>query len=304
MIRSTLSPFLLSLRALARMAMKTRGTWINAARYLVSNPRLFLHKLIFRLRSLRALPKSCVLKRINGILFEFDFDYAPVMRKMFYRDYEMETVVAMKKVLRNGDTFIDVGANIGYLSAVGMGLVGKKGQVHSFEPVPEYLQRLRKLAAMNTEYHLVANQCALGEEEGTAPIAVTRLSNIGWNTMVPGFMNNETMKEMIRVPVGRLDRYIAERGLGRIALIKIDTEGFEYLVLKGLRHFLERAHDRPIIICEVAPAAYRLLGWRLSELSEYMRMFGYRAFDLIDRHAEIDITTLEETTNVVFKVSA
>jgi len=79
------------------------------------------------------LPKT-TCKKINGVWFRFDFDLDPRIKKMYLGEYETETVETMKKLLRQGDVFIDVGANIGFLSAVAAGLVG--GQIHSFEPVP------------------------------------------------------------------------------------------------------------------------------------------------------------------------
>jgi len=104
-----------------------------------------------------------------------------------------------------GDVFVDVGANIGYISAIALGLVGQSGVVHSFEPVPDYFMRLKNIPAANRGYRHIVNQCALGERDGSAKIAVTNTSNIGWNTMVPKFMSAETTKEKIEVPVKRLD---------------------------------------------------------------------------------------------------
>ena len=234
---------------------------MKAASLLASNPRLFFKRLVGEIKATRQLPKSPIQKKINGIIFEFDFDYDPAIKRMYFGIYELETVEVMKKVLKIGDTFLDAGANIGYLSAIGGGLVGKTGQVHSFEPVPEYFQRLKKVAMMNRDYKIVVNQCALGEERGRAKIDVTNLPNIGWNTIVPGFMSNATRKKSIEVPVYRLDDYIKEKGLDKISLIKIDTEGFEFPVLKGLQGYFESTGHRPVILCEIAPPAYPLLGY-------------------------------------------
>lgn len=160
------------------------------------------------IQSVRPLPKSPVKKKVNGILFEFDFDYDPTVKAMYHGTYELSTVAAMQTFLKRGDTFIDVGANIGYLSVIALGLVGKEGQVHSFEPVPAYCEKLRRVAQENREYRLAVNQCALGEKEGTAEIAVTRLANIGWNTMVPSFMDEQARKETLTIDVYRLDKCI------------------------------------------------------------------------------------------------
>ena len=270
----------------------------KAVLLLLHNPRW-----LFRILNARIRPTQVpyLKERINGVLFEFDFDYDPVIRAMHNGVYEIETIIAVTKLLKKGDTFIDVGANIGYLSAIAMGLVGKTGQVHSFEPVPDYFQRLEKMAIANRGHKVIVNQYALGERPGPARIAVTNLTNIGWNTMIPDFMSSETQKETIEVEVYRLDDYLKEKGLRDISLIKIDTEGFEFPVLKGLSGYFESTDNRPAIICEIAPDAYPLLGVSPAHLSEYMKRYGYRAFSLVNNNAEIDITTLEKTTDVVFR---
>ena len=59
--------------------------------------------------------------------------------------------------------------------------------------------------------------------------------------MVPALMGGGTCIETIKSPVIRLDDYLRERegAIGRVTLIKIDTEGFEFPVLKGLQGFFE-----------------------------------------------------------------
>ena len=287
---------------------------------LIRNPNLFFKYLYAGTKSvILRWPKVPIQKRIKGILFEFDFDLDLVMKlmrnplklllqylsigakptvlAMYYGAYEPDIVRVMKELLKKGDTFIDVGANIGYLSAIAMGLVGKTGQVHSFEPVPKHFQRLKNLALANKKYKIVVNQCALGEKEGTARIDVSSLS-IGTSTMVPSLRRKEIIEETIEVPTYRLDWYIKEKSISSISLIKIDAEGFEFPILKGLSGYFENANHLPAIICEITPAAYPLLGYTLAQLSEYMEKYNYHAFSLDD--TEIDITKLKGYPNVMF----
>lgn len=276
---------------------------VRALQLLRSNPQLFLKRVVAEVRRIQPLPRSRVWKRINNrVLFEFDFTLDPTVGAMYRSVYEMSTVESMKKLLKDGDVFIDVGANIGYLSAVALTLVGQNGQVHSFEPVPEYFEKLQNLTAMNQGYRIVAIQCALGETEGIASITTSRLSNVGWNTMVVGFMSRETVREEIEVRVQRLDKYIQENDLRNISLIKIDTEGFEFPVLKGLSDYFENSIIRPPIICEIAPAAYPLLECTLIQLQEFMTKYNYVAVSLDDFCTPVDVAKLKCTTTVVFRL--
>lgn len=273
---------------------------LKAGRLLMFNPILFFRKIYSEMLSLYPFSRYPVLKRINGVIFKFDFAYDPVVKHMFCGEYETGTVVLMKSFLREGDTFIDIGANIGYLSAIAAGLVGNRGQVHSFEPVPRYFLKLQDVALRNPGYSIYANQIALGQESSVAKISITNLPNIGWNTLVSGFMSPETIKEVIEVPVRRFDVYALEHAVRHVSLIKIDTEGFELPVLRGLSGFLEETKALPVIICEIAPGAYPFLGQKLDELAVYMKSYGYEAFAIDDRKRKVDIRVLSKTTNVVF----
>ena len=271
----------------------------NGVRLLLTNPVVFFKRIAVETASRIRTRHGISSKNINGVAFEFDFEFDPSIKLMYHGIYEVDIVNALRKYLHEGDTFIDVGANIGYLSAVAAGLVGTSGQVHCFEPVPLYHRKLQSFANANPRHTIVAHQYALGEQNSTASINITNLANIGWNTLVPGMMSRETVRQTVDVPVRRLDQYIRDNALAQVTLIKIDTEGFEFPVLKGLSGYLENAGNRPVFMVEVAPSAYPLLGATLFQLKEYMWQFGYRARDA-HRGREIDVTALQETTNVLF----
>lgn len=270
---------------------------IHILNLFLTDPGLFFRKLKAKITP---LPKSVLQKKINGVIFEFDFSYDPYIKEIYFYIYEIETIRLMRKLLKEGDIFIDIGANIGFLSAIAMGLVGKTGQVHSFEPVPKHFYKLKRLATANSSYNFIVNQCAMGEREGKGMLDITNLSNIGWNTMVPDFMSSETKKETIEVTTRRMDNYLKENKLDKVRLIKIDTEGYEFNVLKGLNNYFENNAYRPAIICEIAPSACSLLGYTLEQLREYMRKFGYEAFAIENANTKINITHLKKTTNVIF----
>lgn len=274
----------------------------TAAFLLKSNPLVFSKTLNAKVKSLWPLPKYPVQRKINGVWFEFDFGYDQAMSHMYWGSYEIAVIELMHKFLKRGDAFIDAGANIGYLSAIAMGLVGETGSVHSFEPIPEYFHRLKSLAAANKGYRLIANQCALGEKEGKAKMHVVdtaHLPDIGLSTLVRGLVNGAATKKAIEVSTRRLDRYIEEK-LDTISLIKIDTEGYEFPVLKGLENYLEKSAHRPPIICEITPRAYPLLGYDLRQLSEYMNKYAYCAFSVLNTKTKVDICQLTDMTNVLF----
>src|SRR3989344_3770402 len=138
----------------------------------------------------------------------------------------MGVVETLRTFLKEGDTFIDVGANIGYITSVGASLVGKNGWVYSFEPVPEYASKLRNIAKLNQGYNIVINQFALSDKSGEEKIYLSDYSNIGANTILFGLMDREKARDAISIQTRRLDEYIEKEKIKNIKAIKIDTEGF------------------------------------------------------------------------------
>ena len=266
----------------------------------VKNPNRMLNYLRYKTTPQFLIPPSPARAVIDGVAFDCYPERDRNYRRMYFGVYEPEIVALLGRFLGPGDTFLDVGANVGYLSAVAASLVGKRGAVHSFEPVPEYFHAVQNMAQLNPDYHITVNQQALGAERGRATINVTNLDNMGWNTLVPGFMSAETVRESVEVPVGRLDDYLAENKIENLALIKIDVEGFEYPVLQGLSRYFEQASHRATILCEVAPSACPLLGVSLTELRELIHGYGYQTVAVEDLSQSVDLTKLETTTNVVF----
>lgn len=261
---------------------------------LLNDPRLGVRKLKSRLQRARNGPVT-----INGVRFRIDLPLAPVMHQMYFGCYEGDLTRALRRVLCRGDTFIDVGANVGYISAYCLGLVGPSGAGHAFEPVPRYFERLDQIRIDNSAFNFTPVSKAAGAAPGRSTIAVANHSNIGWNTMVPGYMAPETTKERLEIDVIALADYIETNGLENIKVIKIDAEGYEFPVLQGLRRYLAGRAVAPYLFVEVAPAAYAKLGSSLEELRAFMTELGYVA-RTPDFAAGIAIAELVETANVIF----
>lgn len=254
------------------------------------------------------LPKRLLRKTVRGVTLEFDFSCRnkqerSILRSMFFGTYERPIVSMIQNSLAPGDIFLDVGANIGYLSSVALGIVGTCGEVHAFEPVPRYFERLQKIAKNNVGFRLFANCLAASDSEETVRIAASR-DNIGWNTIVPGFMPTGDLEQYFQARTARLDLYVTQHLADRaISLIKIDTEGYEFPVLLGLEGVFASGR-RPPIICEIAGGAYSYLGKSLSDLKNYMQSFGYRCnsipYSIESPSLPVDLTTITSTVNVLF----
>ena len=277
--------------------MYLRESASRALTLLAKNPPLFGRTLLAKANALRPAPPVPLQCRIGDVVLEIVSTQKRAAAAMYFRAYSPLVVDAMKRHLRTGDVFIDVGANVGYLSAVAAALVGTRGQVHSFEPVPRYFRSLCRLAELNPSHSIIANTCAVGAVAGSAMIHITR--EPGQNTLVAAYKDGADVISALEVPVIRLDSYIEARRIARVALIKIDAEGFELPILEGMRGCFGRA-QRPAIICEIAPRAYALMGRSVAELANLMSAYGYTARDIIDGKTPVDLSSLKHVTDVLF----
>ena len=164
---------------------------------------------------------------------------------------------------------LDIGANIGNHSLF---FAKMFRAVHSFEPNP----RTFGLLAVNARLadNIVPHNLALGEESGVLPLTFNPL-NVGEASLVERAAGGERSIE--QVAVKQLDTLVA--GLGDIAFIKLDVEGFEPQVLKGADRLLRER--QPVVAFEQNPSAF-VDGH--SETVQLLQDAGYKFCILSKRH--------------------
>jgi FkbM family methyltransferase len=137
------------------------------------------------------------------------------------------------------DIAIDVGANLGWYTALLSRLSEPGARIFAFEPDPETYRLLCENLRGNGAAGVTPLNLALGEAPGTAVLHRYKASNNGRHTLSPGSDGGGGACE---VRVETLDSFCASRGLGesRIRFLKIDVEGFEYRVLRGGGSLLRR----------------------------------------------------------------
>jgi FkbM family methyltransferase len=175
--------------------------------------------------------------------------------------------------LPQGGVAIDIGANLGEWTLPLARRVGPSGRVLAVEPAPRAAMALGKSLAANALVQAELVECALGDHKGAAELAVPLVTSSRSDTGTARIGRAFPGHEIATVKLRRLDSLIAERGLDRVDLIKIDVEGHERLALDGaaatLAQFrpalvLETGHeaddDREAIHDRLAGLGYRMLG--------------------------------------------
>ena len=193
-------------------------------------------------------------------------------RETFYlgRFYEWVLLSVIDRLVRPGDTFIDAGANIGMITLHAAARVGPRGRIFCFEPNPEARNRLREHVSMNGLNNVTVLEKALGEVPTTATLTMAK-AHTGTGTL----RSLPTALRTYRVQVARLDDWAGEITEGRIFL-KVDTEGYDFNVLKGARRLLDRPDVS--VFAEINHRWLQELGQSADEMLAYMKTLGYNAF--------------------------
>jgi FkbM family methyltransferase len=192
--------------------------------------------------------------------------------------YDMPSVRAVRQLLQEGMTFIDVGTHVGQYTMLASRLVGATGSVHAFEPQPDTFALLNHNIDANEFTNVHLNRCALGETSSNVQLYVARPDNIGQSSFRRPQNYSGTA---LTVPCRRLDDYVEERGIRRIDVIKIDVEGAELSVLRGARNILSRA-ARPHLIIEFWEPFQREYGTSCKQMAEFLYDHDYRLFWITD----------------------
>jgi FkbM family methyltransferase len=202
-----------------------------------------------------------------------------VSNQVFWRGwdgYEPETAPLFFEMARRARLVVDVGAYVGYYSLLAA-LANPEGLVLAFEPSPSNFARLRSNVDRNRLANVRCEPTALGERDASGVLFHAAVELPCGSSLSPRFASQpDHVGSEVRVLT--LDGYLGAADLRGVDLVKIDTEGTEPEVLRGMMRTLSR--DRPRIFCEVldghgtGPAIEKILG-----------PLGYRYYLLTDTGA-------------------
>jgi len=159
---------------------------------------------------------------------------------------EMETMMLFSRLIRKGDFLVEIGGHIGYLSLYFAQLIGPEGNLIVFEPGSNNLPYLLKNTKSKSNISIVEK--AVTDFVGIAKFYVENLSGQN-NSLLENYeylkkneeaANCKFESSIIEVPCTSLDEFIIQSQLPSPSFIKIDVEGAELQVLKGMKHILEK----------------------------------------------------------------
>ena len=217
------------------------------------------------------------LSLINtGLGFNLLIDPSDYITLLLVRDglFEVPETELVTRILRPKDTCIDAGSQVGYYSCLFAKLVGDKGRVYAFDANPQACQSTRRNLALNGSYSAEVIHAALADNGGTVPFHISTSDQTGLSSLAP----IPTCEETILVPRLRLETFLNERRVNSVRLLKIDVEGAEEMVLRGLGHFLDD-HTIDYILLECFDERLLLLNTSTEALAAILKSAGYASWE-------------------------
>jgi FkbM family methyltransferase len=196
-----------------------------------------------------------------------------IQREVFLGYYEHRETVIVRSLLTNGSVFVDVGANIGWYTALAASIVGTTGKVLSFEPSP-HAYKLLSQTVVGASNVMVFN-IGLSDHEGVLRLFVPPET---YGNHDPSMVEYCAGMTPITVPVKRLGQLLEELDVPTVDVMKIDVEAHEPEVFAGCEEFLRSGRIRNIF-CEFNDLLLRQRGSSSRELLAYLRALGYRPED-------------------------
>ena len=185
-------------------------------------------------------------------------------------------------LFRGGD-ILDIGANIGYTAALFAQAADADARVYAFEPEPFNFRLLQSsVRSRKLEDTVVAVQSAVGDRSGEIELWLNEHHHADHRIATDSLRaSHQRAKERyVTIPITSVDDFVAQSACGRpICLIKIDVQGYEFAVCRGMAGTLAQ-HSRVAVAVEYMPAAMENLGYDPSAMLDWFRERGFRMYSL------------------------
>lgn len=194
---------------------------------------------------------------------------------------ERKEIGLIKKIVKPGMVVLDVGANIGFYTLLLSKLVGDRGKVYAFEPEKYNFKNLKKLC--NKRKNIVLNNVAVGEMSGDIDLYISGKLNVDHRT----YDNHENRRHS-KIRCVSMDSYFDRNK--KIGFIKIDTQGFEYRILLGMKKLLLNSKE-VVLFCEILPTGLKDAGSSVNQTFNLLKKYGFKIIQLK--------STSESYTNII-----
>lgn len=182
--------------------------------------------------------------------------------------------------MKPGDTFIDVGANIGYFSLLASKLVGQHGRVVAIEASPATFKILRHNLTLNRVQNVRAVNVAVYHTKTLTKVFRGSEYEVGATTILEEEGLKRGFEVECEIDAAPLDAILLTEEMKNARLLKVDVEGAEWSVVQGMRRLLHSSRNDLELMIEIAPERLAQREKRSQDLLSIMLDAGFYAYRL------------------------
>jgi FkbM family methyltransferase len=235
--------------------------------------------------SIRFNFRSLWLRSFSAIPFPIRLPYGgwwlatndPCSEAIFRDKFEEGEWRFVGRFLQERMTVLDIGAHHGFYTILASKRVGPSGRIIAFEPSPRERRRLSFHIRLNHCRNVKIEPFALSNEEGETTLFLADRRDALLNSLRPPAVSRPIRRIVVQTIT--LDRYLEKERIDRVDFIKIDAEGAELEILKGME-VLFKQNSSPVIMAEVSDTRTQSWGYPAGAIYAHLAERGYDSFTL------------------------
>ncbi|MDR0581009.1 MAG: FkbM family methyltransferase [Holosporaceae bacterium] len=229
------------------------------------------------------MKKPVVMKWMSNLLLRIHPNNE-VFRALFVRGiYDPNLVVVINALLSKVGVFLDVGANMGYISLLASKVIGVGGHIYALEPCSRDFARLLDNINLNSLRGIISvYQLAISDKSGVEELLIAAEERSSLNTLgseIPVKGVEAIGKEKVRVTT--IDEFVKEKKIRKVDVVKLDIEGSELKALEGARKTIMQ--HRPAIVLGHNRSALKACNSDYSELQKILAEMGYCVYVIVEK---------------------
>ena len=226
--------------------------------------------------------------KIGNFLYKYCFPLYNLSYSKFKAKNDKTEIELLRKIIKPGDSILDIGSNIGFYAKILSSFTGETGKVYCFEPDSTNFKYLKN----NTQgiNNIVLFNNAVSDKADILKVYKSKLLNVDHRTYPVN--NYDTVEEIASVSI---DELLKNQTISKVDVIKIDIQGYELTAFNGMKDLLS-SNQHLKIIAEYWPHGFKRAGTSAIEFYNFFDELGYK-FYFIDDNTLTKITKEYIVTN-------
>ena len=236
--------------------------------------------------------------KIGNFLYNNCYGLYRLLYPVLKHRRDASEISVVKSHVKQGDTVLDIGANIGFMSRILSKCAGTEGCVYAFEPDSENYRRLQKELKHLSNVKTI--HAAVSDRQGVITLYRSPMLNVD-HRCYP--IDDYTSKEEVQSVT--VDGFLPEGA--KVAFIKMDIQGFEYTALQGMKRTLQQNEEHLKMLMELWPAGLKKAGASAIQLFDFLTQMDFELYlmenkkmSLLTRKQALEKNDLPE--NIYFNV--